>query len=74
MAELEKAHIYSIAIGSASECASVYEILLIAKVVNTTEFHAATQKLSEVCAMLVAMRKTMMRKSGVKKLVKKINR
>jgi four helix bundle protein len=72
--EMDKAHFYSIAIGSASECAAAYDVFLIARVVESVPYHETRRKLSEISAMLVGMRKTMMRKSGVKKLAQKINK
>jgi len=69
--KLDKARFYSFAIGSAAECAAVYDILLTIKVIDSAQYMSVKQKIVEITAMLTSLRNSLARRSGARDYVKK---
>ena len=68
---LDKRRYYLSALGSASECASAYDLLLNLGVIDVSTRLSERQKLSGIVAMLTSMATGMAQRSGVAGLVTK---
>lgn len=68
---LDKRKSYLVSLGSATECASIYEILFNIGTIDSTAYFKAREKLGRIVSMLTTLAKTLQIRSGKKDLVVK---